>query len=36
MGAMPVALRGTLVWHPTPSTPALEIDLADYFTSVLG
>jgi Uma2 family endonuclease len=29
-------LRETLVWRPVPSVSALEIDLDEYFTSVLG
>ena len=32
----PEILRETLIWRPVPSVPALEINLPDYFTSVLG
>jgi Uma2 family endonuclease len=32
----PEVLRTTVFWHPISSIPALEIDLPDYFASVLG
>ena len=32
----PEILSDTLVWQPLPSVPALEIDLNEYFESVLG
>lgn len=32
----PEILRATLVWHPSPFVPPLEIDLVEYFESVLG
>ena len=32
----PEILSETLVWHPAPLVPALEIDLDEFFTSVIG